>query len=101
METLFDLLKNEQNAGVRAVLGHFIFVFIHPYIDGNGRMGRFILNLMLISGGFNWTIVRVERRAEYMNALEEASTKENIVPFAEFIKSEIEHWHERILKLQK
>ena len=64
-------------------------------------MGRFILNLMLISGGFNWTIVRVERRAEYMNALEEASTKENIVPFAEFIKSEIEHWHERILKLQK
>lgn len=101
METLFDLLKNEPNAGVRAVLGHFIFVFIHPYIDGNGRIGRFILNLMLISGGFNWTIVRVERRAEYMNALEEASTKENIVPFAEFIKSEIEHWHERILKLQK
>ena len=72
METLFDLLKNEPNAGVRAVLGHFIFVYIHPYMDGNGRMGRFILNLMLVSGGFNWTIVRVERRAEYMSALEEA-----------------------------
>lgn len=101
METLFDLLKNEPNAGVRATLGHFIFVFIHPYVDGNGRIGRFILNLMLVSGGFNWTIVRVERRAEYMNALEEASTNENIVPFAKFIKSEIEHWHEHILKLQK
>lgn len=101
METLFDLLKNEPNAGVRAVLGHFIFVYIHPYMDGNGRMGRFILNLMLVSGGFNWTIVRVERRAEYMSALEEASTKENIVPFTEFIKSEIDFWHERIKNLKK
>lgn len=92
METFFELLKNEPSASVRAVLGHFIFVFIHPYFDGNGRIGRFILNLMLISGGFNWTIIRVEKRTVYMNALEEASTKENIIPFAEFIKSEIEHW---------
>lgn len=101
METLFDLLKNEPNAFVRAVLGHFIFVYIHPYMDGNGRMGRFILNLMLVSGGFNWTIVRVERRAEYMSALEEASTKENIVPFTEFIKSEIDFWHVRLKNLKK
>jgi hypothetical protein len=56
---------------------------------------------MLISGGFNWTIVRVERRAEYVSALEEASTKENIVPFAEFIKSEIDYWHEHIKNLKK
>lgn len=98
METLFELLKNEPNAGVRAVLGHFIFVFIHPYMDGNGRMGRFILNLMLVSGGFNWTIIRVERRAEYMDSLEQASTKENIIPFTEFVKSEIEHWREHIEK---
>lgn len=100
METLFELLKNEKNAGVRAVLGHFIFVFIHPYMDGNGRMGRFILNLMLISGGFNWTIIRVERRVEYMSALEEASTKENIAPFAEFVKGEIEYWGEHIKRAQ-
>jgi len=66
METLFDLLKNEKNAFVRAVLGHFVFVYIHPYGDGNGRIGRFILNFMLISGGHNWAIVRVEKRAEYI-----------------------------------
>ena len=96
METLFELLKNEENAGVRAVLGHFIFVYIHPYMDGNGRMGRFILNLMLVSGGYNWTIIRVERRTEYMNALEEASTKENILPFTLFVKSEIEYWRDKI-----
>ncbi|MFX4493710.1 Fic family protein, partial [Acinetobacter baumannii] len=44
MPTLFELLQEEPEASVRAVLGHFIFVFIHPYMDGNGRMGRFLMN---------------------------------------------------------
>lgn len=39
-------------------------------MDGNGRMGRFVLNAMLASGGYNWTVVPVERRKEYMKALE-------------------------------
>lgn len=92
MEVFFELLKTEPSASVRAVLGHFIFVYIHPYMDGNGRMGRFILNLMLVSGGFNWTVIRVERRKEYMSALESASTKENIEPFTNFIFEEMNHW---------
>jgi fido (protein-threonine AMPylation protein) len=92
MDVFFDLLKYEPSASVRAVLGHFIFVYIHPYMDGNGRIGRFILNLMLVSGGFNWTIIRVERRKEYMSALESASTEENIEPFAKFILEEMNHW---------
>jgi hypothetical protein len=92
MEVFFDLLKKEENAFVRAVLGHFIFVFIHPYMDGNGRVGRFIMNLMLASGGFNWTVIRVERRDQYMAALEKASTEEDIVPFATFVLEEMMHW---------
>ena len=50
MPVLMELLAEESEASVKAVLGHFIFVFIHPYMDGNGRMGRFIMNLMLASG---------------------------------------------------
>jgi Fic family protein len=61
-----------------ADFGHFIFVYIHPYMDGNGRIGRFIMNLMLVSGGFNWTVIRVGRRAEYMASLEKASIEEDI-----------------------
>ena len=87
MPTLFDLLAEEQNAAVRVVLGHFIFVYIHPYFDGNGRMGRFIMNLMLASGGYPWTVVPVERRNEYMQALETASVKQDIVPFTQFLAS--------------
>ena len=90
MEALFQLLKSEENPAVRAVLGHFVFVFIHPYMDGNGRVGRFLMNLMLVSGGFNWTIIKADLRNQYMAALEEASTKENILPFAKFIKSQMD-----------
>jgi Fic family protein len=85
MPELMELLEQETEASVRAVLGHFIFVFIHPYMDGNGRMGRFIMNLMLASGGYPWTVIPVEKRKQYMNALEEASVHLNILPFAKFI----------------
>lgn len=87
MPTFFDMLTEEENAAVRVVLGHFVFVYIHPYFDGNGRMGRFIMNLMLASGGYPWSVVPVERRDEYMQALEAASVQQNIVPFTKFLAS--------------
>jgi fido (protein-threonine AMPylation protein) len=87
MPVLFELLKNETDARVRAVLGHFVFVYIHPYMDGNGRMGRFLMNAMLISGGYNWTIIPVERREEYMAALEKASVTGDITDFTLFLAS--------------
>ena len=78
MPAFFGLLCEEKNAAVRVVLGHFIFVYIHPYIDGNGRIGRFLMNAMLASGGYPWTIVPLDKRDKYMAALEEASTRQNI-----------------------
>ena len=85
MPTFLDLLRDEKEPGVRVVLGHFIFVYIHPYMDGNGRTGRFLMNLMLASGGYPWTVVPVERRKDYLAALEAASVSQNIVPFAQFL----------------
>jgi hypothetical protein len=87
MPALFDLLMEEESPAVRIILGHFIFVYIHPYFDGNGRMGRFVMNLMMASGGYSWTVVPVERRDEYMQALESASVNEDIIPFTHFIAS--------------
>lgn len=86
MPVLFDLIKNEDDAWVRAVLGHFIFTFIHPYMDGNGRMGRFLMNVMLASGGYRWTIIRKEIRDEYLSALERASVQGDISRFAELLE---------------
>ena len=85
MPALFDFLREEADPAVRVVLGHFVFVYIHPYIDGNGRMGRFLMNSMLASGGYPWTVIPVEQRDAYMAALEEASVSQNIDPIAEFL----------------
>jgi hypothetical protein len=87
MPEFFDLLKEETEPCVRVVLGHFMFVYIHPYIDGNGRMGRFLMNLMLASGGYPWTVIPVEQRSSYMEALEKASVENDIKPFAKFLSN--------------
>ncbi|MBB71145.1 MAG: cell filamentation protein Fic [Legionellales bacterium] len=89
MEAFFDCLSNEESAAVRAVLGHYIFVFIHPYMDGNGRIARFILNAMLASGGYPWTIVQVSRRKQYIDSLEYTHTENSIAKFCQFIIEEM------------
>lgn len=85
MAVLFEKLEAEPEASVRIVLGHFIFVYIHPYLDGNGRMGRFLMNLMFAAGGYDWTVVPVQQRAAYMQALEQASSLQDIGPFTDFL----------------
>ena len=90
MDALFDCLTEESEPIVRAILGHMLFGFVHPYFDGNGRLARFLMNLFLVTAGYPWTIVRVERREIYMNALEEASTQGRINSFARFIHEEMQ-----------
>ena len=85
MPVFFEMLTQEAEPSVRVVLGHFVFVYIHPYMDGNGRIGRFLMNVMLAASGYPWTVVPLERRDAYMAALEEASVRQNIVPFADFL----------------
>jgi fido (protein-threonine AMPylation protein) len=89
MPALFDLLEHEQEPGVRAVLGHWLFGYIHPYPDGNGRMARFLMNAMLASGGYPWTVIRVEDRNDYLAALDAASIDVKIEPFARFIAERV------------
>lgn len=89
MEAFFHCLQTEPMASVRAILGHYIFVFIHPYGDGNGRIARFILNAMLASGGYPWTIVPVQRRKDYIDHLENTHVQEDIQGFCTFIKEQM------------
>lgn len=85
MPMFFDLLREEAESSVRVVLGHFMFVYIHPYMDGNGRMGRFLMNVMLAASGYPWTVIPVEKRDEYMAALEAASVGQEIQHFTDFL----------------
>lgn len=89
MPALFDLLEKEREPAVRAILGHFIFVYIHPYMDGNGRLGRFLMNVMLSTGGYPWTIIPVTERDTYMASLERASVDQNIISFTRFVARQV------------
>jgi fido (protein-threonine AMPylation protein) len=89
MPELFDLLENEPEPCVRAVLGHWLFGYVHPYPDGNGRMARFLMNAALASGGYPWTVVLMKDRAVYLKALDSASIDMDIGPFAKLIAKRV------------
>lgn len=89
MPALFDLVGEEEEASVRAVLGHWLFGYIHPYPDGNGRTARFLMNVLLASGGYPWTVIRVDDRDRYMEGLEAASVGGDIRPFATFLGEQV------------
>ena len=52
-------------------------------MDGNGRVGRFLMSTMMASGVYPWTVIPVTDRNVYVNALEKASVGEDIVPFTD------------------
>jgi fido (protein-threonine AMPylation protein) len=89
MPALFDLLEKEAEPSVRAVLGHWMFGYIHPYPDGNGRIARFLMNAMLASGGYPWTVIRVKDRNAYLKALDSASIDMDINPFSAFVAKRV------------
>lgn len=70
----------------RAIALHWGFVHVHPYKDGNGRISRLLMNLVLGAGGFPWTTIRADQRNPYFAALEHAHVGENYLPFAELIR---------------
>ena len=89
MPTFFDLLDGEAEPSVKAVLGHWLFGYIHPYADGNGRMARFVMNVLLASGGYPWTVIRVDDRDAYLASLERASIGQDMEPFARFLAERV------------
>ncbi len=90
MEAFFDCMANETHPAVNAILGHYFFVYIHPYMDGNGRIARFIMNAALASGGYPWAVVRVANRKKYISILENTHLNFNMTDFTLFIHEEMD-----------
>ena len=69
---------------------HFRLVAIHPFADGNGRTARLLMNLLLLRGGYPPVAVRPEDRKSYLDALEQASMREDIKPFQTFMHQRLD-----------
>jgi Fic family protein len=70
---------------VRAALLHGEFVKIHPFIDGNGRTSRLLLNFELMKNGYTPIIIKNEERAKYYDVLDLAHTTMNYEPFIKLV----------------
>lgn len=76
-----NLANNQNHPIIKAAQAHYEFVTIHPFIDGNGRTARLLMNLILLQHGYPPAIIRVANRAQYILALEEAQDTNNLDPF--------------------
>ena len=77
--------KTDMNGIELAAWTHAEFVKIHPFIDGNGRTSRLIMNYQLMANSFLPVSIAKESRLDYFNALESYAVDGDLKPFADFI----------------
>lgn len=70
---------------IRAALLHGELVKIHPFVDGNGRTSRLVMNLSLMNSGYLPVIVKKEKRLEYYNALDKAHITGDYTDFVKLV----------------
>ena len=82
---------NKYHPIIRSALLHGELVKIHPFVDGNGRTSRLIMNLDLMNNGYNPVIIKKENRLEYYEVLDKAHTTGDYTDFIKLVtKLEVE-----------
>ncbi|HEX2836833.1 MAG TPA: Fic family protein [Phycisphaerales bacterium] len=99
-ELLPALLSLANRPGIHPVAQaaelHYNLVAVHPFNDGNGRTARLLMNYHLMRNGYPFAIIEVERRAEYLAALEEANTG-RWEPFATYLIQSLDRTMHRLI----
>ena len=90
---------NSHHPIVKASLLHGEFVKIHPFIDGNGRTARLIMNLDLMQKGYVPVIIKKETRLEYYESLDKAHTTKDYTNFVKLVSKAESEMLSKYLKL--
>ncbi|NGX62705.1 MAG: hypothetical protein KR126chlam6_00105 [Candidatus Anoxychlamydiales bacterium] len=108
-EELSDLMKNlipeieklrkDKHIVEVAAIAHKEFVFIHPFVDGNGRTARLLMNLILLQENYNIAIIPMIMRQEYISSLEKAHVNDK--DFIYFIARMLRETQKDYLRLLK
>ena len=87
MKKYFVTINDENNdLWYNIAFSHAQLMKVHPFIDGNGRCARIVLNYQLIKNGFNPVVIRFEDKDKYFDLLEEFKVNKNIELLIEYIK---------------
>lgn len=84
---------------IRAALLHGELVKIHPFIDGNGRISRLIMNMELMSCGYVPVIIKKENRLKYYEALDKGHTTKDYTDFVKLVAEAENHMLDRYLEV--
>ena len=95
MSDLIDWYRTQESEGehpiIIAAAFHYRFVRIHPFDDGNGRMARLLMNMILIKHGYTVSMIRQEDRGEYIRQLEQVDKTEDLAEFIAFVAGSCEY----------
>ena len=106
-EEMDELLEELQNISEDIVLKaaayfHVKFENIHPFADGNGRVGRLLMNYILVFNNHPPIVIHEEDRKDYYSALESWDTNQDLNPMFEFLKKQtIKTWSKQIEKTKQ
>lgn len=99
LEEWIKVERNNYHPVTFAALLHLKFVSIHPFVDGNGRTSRLIMNLALIQDGYQLAIIPPVLRAEYYDTIRQYQNKGQSAPFCDFIAERVYETQKEIMRL--
>lgn len=100
-QLIYDLAKDKHRPIERAALFHLNFEGVHPFIDGNGRTGRLVLNLMLMQNGFPPINVKFADRKQYYDSFDRYYREENASAMVNMVAGYVRERLEQYLDILK
>jgi len=104
IDEYYTNIQNGRHPFEDAVLFHYKFEAIHPFVDGNGRVGRSILNYMLERTGFPRLVITEKMREQYLNALyygNKYNYREMLTEFINLLEDKRANLFQEIMKVSK
>ena len=101
MKKLFTTLDTMEDSIEKAVYAHASIAKIHPFLDGNGRLARLVMNYYLLKAGYLAVSIPISKREDYIKHLETFKVEKEQSPFVDFVKQLlVERYNNDIAKLE-